>query len=151
MSSFLKFFLKSCEAIVRELGTEYERAQRGKSRPPAVEVARGSGVGRTSPVPGGGVRDAGRERDNCGNVFAVLRLARSAHRARSSFRTESIICMCVSLALVRGSSRLAAPAAVLLPADVFNVCSQRWTKHKSFYGNFIPNAARSLACLGPSI
>lgn len=47
---------------------------------------------------GAGWREA--ERDNCGDVFAVLQLARSAHQARSSFRTESIISKAVPLAPV---------------------------------------------------
>lgn len=58
--------------------------------------------------PWGGARGGGRgaERDNCGDVFAVLQLARSAHQARSSFRTESIISKAVPLALV---ARFVAP------------------------------------------
>ncbi|CAH2230696.1 jg12002 [Pararge aegeria aegeria] len=128
---------------------------RGESRPPAVEVssaARGSGVDQTSPAGGDGARRGVRRGRTITAPMFLPRspLARRSAAARSSFSTESIIWCAVPLAPAAASSRLAAPTAVLLPADDFNVRSQR-PEHKSFYGNFIPNAPRSPARSGTSI
>lgn len=94
----------------------------------------------------------GSDHDNCADVFAVLQLARSPLRAPGGsggrvlhFEQSPLSGSPSCSHSRRGSSRLAAPAAVLLPADDFNVRSQRPPEHKSFYGNFIPNAPRPLA------
>lgn len=159
MLSFSKFKFESYYKRERRLrasgarrgAATLERARQGDSRPPAVEVsppARGSGVDQTSPVPG--ARCGAGERDNRG-VFAVLQLARSAHQRVLHFVQSPLSLVPSRSHSLLASSRLAAPAAVLLPADDFNVRSQRPPEHKSFYGNFIPNAPRSLAHSGTSI
>lgn len=90
------------------------------------------------------MRGAGVERDNRGDVFAVLQLARSAQQSVLHLVQSPLsVSPRLSPTTAQASSRFAAPAAVLLPADDFNVRSQR-PEHKSFYGNFIPSAAHSL-------
>lgn len=130
----------------------------GDSRPPAVEVslpARGSGDDQTSPVGGRGAARA-EERGGERPITAAMFLPCSSSLARRTRRVlhfeQSPLSLTPSLSHPwLASSRLDAPAAVLLPADDFNVRSQRPPEHKSFYGNFIPNAPRLLARSGTSI
>lgn len=121
------------------------RLARLREAPASIRRVRSQGRG------GGGAEGGEGERDNSADVFAVLQLARSA-RQRVLHFVPSPLSLAPSLSHpLLASSRLAAPAAVLLLADDFNVRSQRPLEHKSFYGNFIPNAPRSLARSGTSI
>lgn len=136
----------------------FERARCGRQAthdPPLSRLARlreaPASIRRVRSRGRGATQCGARERDNHADVFAVLQLARSA-RQRVLHFVPSPLSLSLSLShSPLASSRLAAPAAVLLPADDFNVRSQRPLEHKSFYGNFIPNAPRSLARSGTSI
>lgn len=137
------------------------RARGVDSRPPAVSLP----CLREAPASIRRVRLAGAARCAAGRgdarrgesaITAAMFLPCSSSLARHTSRVlhfeQSPLSLTPSLShSLRASSRLAAPAAVLLPADDFNVRSQRPPEHKSFYGNFIPNAPRPLGRSGTSI